>query len=140
MAFKRIFCAVDFSSGSVEAFRVAVETARLHDAVIHVFHVIEAEPVVNAGSLVVGLIEKANAAMEKLLESAQSSLDGLTVTSEVTTGAPFREIVARAREWKADLAVLGARGAATFEDIEPGQTVKGVVAQAPCSVLVVRGP
>jgi nucleotide-binding universal stress UspA family protein len=44
MAFKRILCAVDFSPGSLEAFRVAVEMARLYSGTLHLFHAIEAQP------------------------------------------------------------------------------------------------
>jgi nucleotide-binding universal stress UspA family protein len=138
VAFKRILCAVDFSPDSVEAFTVAVKMARREPAALHLLHVIEAEPVVNVGEVVVRVVENANAAMKKLLESAGPSLAGLSPTTEVITGAAFHEIVDRARAWRADLAVLGARGAATLEDLEPGETVKGVVEQAPCSVLVVR--
>jgi hypothetical protein len=39
--------AVDFSRESLEAFRVAVEMARLHSRALYIFHVIEAQPVVS---------------------------------------------------------------------------------------------
>jgi universal stress protein A len=145
MAFKRILCAVDFSRESLEAFRVAIETARLHSASLHIFHVIEAQPVLSEWLPINGMsevttkiVEKASATMEALIASVQSSLDGLSFTTEVTSGRAFVEIVNRAREWNADLIVLGAKGAALLEKIVVGSTAERVLKEADCSVLVVR--
>jgi nucleotide-binding universal stress UspA family protein len=136
MSFKRILCAVDFSHGSLEAFRVAVEMARLYRGSLHLFHAIEAQPAVPS-EVVVEIVKRANAAMEELVASAQSSLDGPAFTSEITSGRAFVEIVSRAREWKADLIVLGSKGTGSLEDMIIG-TVEQVTMKAPCSVLVVR--
>ena len=137
MAFKRILCAVDFSPGSLEAFRVAVEMARLHSGALHLFHAIEAQPA-GPGEVVIEIVQKANAAMEGLVASARSSLKGLAFTSEVTSGKAFVEIVNRAREWNADLIVLGSKGTTSLEEIVVGGTAEAVMKQASCSVLVVR--
>jgi nucleotide-binding universal stress UspA family protein len=137
MAFKRILCAVDFSHDSIEAFHVAVEMARLHAGSLHLFHVIEAQPAVT-GDVVIEIVQKANAAIEGLVASAQSSLHGLAFTSEVTSGKAFAEIVNRAREWRADLIILGSKGTTSLEEIIVGGTAEQVTREAPCSVLVVR--
>jgi universal stress protein A len=137
MRFKRILCAVDFSPDSLEAFRVAVETARLHSGSLHIFHVIEAQPAVPP-QVEIRIVEEANAAMEKLVAPAGSSLDGLAFTTEVTSGQAFVEIVERAREWRADLIVLGSKGITSLEEIIIGGTAENVMKGAPCSVLVVR--
>ena len=137
MRFKRILCAVDFSPDSLAAFDVAVETARLYSASLHIFHVIEAQPAVPP-QVEIRIIEEANAAMEKLVASAESSLDGLAFTTEVTSGQAFVEIVERAREWRADLIVLGSKGITSLEEIIIGGTAENVMKEAPCSVLVVR--
>src|SRR5262245_8265920 len=141
MAFKRILCGVDFSRGSLEAFRIAVETARIYGGSLHLIHVIEAQPVVSElqpidamGKMTVEIEEKAAAAMEALVSSASPSLDVLATTSEVTTGRAFVEIVGRAREWKADLIVLGAIGAATpLGEAVVGGTADRVMKEADCS-------
>jgi universal stress protein A len=137
MRFKRILCAVDFSPDSLAAFDVAVETARLYSASLHIFHVIEAQPAVPP-QVEIRIVEEANAAMEKLVASAESSLDGLAFTTEVTSGQAFVEIVERAREWRADLIVLGSKGITSLEEIIIGGTAENVMKEAPCSVLVVR--
>lgn len=137
MPFKRILCAVDFSPDSLAAFDVAVETARLYSASLHIFHVIEAQPAVPP-QVEIRIVEEANAAMEKLVASAESSLDGLAFTTEVTSGQAFFEIVERAREWRAGLIVLGSTGITSLEEIIIGGTAENVMKEAPCSVLVVR--
>jgi nucleotide-binding universal stress UspA family protein len=137
MRFNRILCGVDFSPDSLAAFRIAVETAQLNSASLHLFHVIEAQPTAS-GEVLIEIVKRANAAMETLVESAQSSLEGLAFTTEVTSGRAFVEIVRRAREWKADLTVLGSKGTTSLEQIIMGGTAEGVVKEAPCSVLVVR--
>jgi nucleotide-binding universal stress UspA family protein len=137
MRFRRILCAVDFSTDSLEGFRVTVEMARLHSAAIHVFHVIETLPVAPAEAEI-RLLEKAHTAMEALVASQRESLDGLMFTADVSTGSAFAEIVNRAREWQADLIVLGAKGVSTLEELVIGGTAEHVVKEAPCSVFVVR--
>jgi nucleotide-binding universal stress UspA family protein len=135
--FKRILCAVDFSADSLEAFRAAADMARLHAASLHLLHVIEAQPVMPAG-VEIRIIDEANAALEKLLASAGSSLDGLALTTEVTNGLASVEIVEHARQWKPDLVVLGSKGITSLEEIIVGSTAENVLKEAPCSVLIVR--
>jgi universal stress protein A len=145
MAFKRILCAVDFSETSLEAFRLAAEIARRFASGLYVLHVIEARPVapgligVDAvGEMAVELEEKATAALESLVESSASDLEGISLTLEVTAGRAFVEILNHARYWAADLIVLGAKGATALEQIVVGSTAERVMKDAPCSTLIVR--
>jgi universal stress protein A len=135
VTFRRILCAVDFSRDSLEAFRAAVELARLRSGAVHVLHVIEAQ-LPGSGEVIIELTKKANAAMAELIASAPSK--DLALSSEVTSGDAAIEIVDQAKEWRADLVVLGARGVILIEDIVVGGTAEGVTRGAPCSVLVVR--
>jgi universal stress protein A len=144
MAFKRILCAVDFSETSLEAFRQAVELARLFASQLYVLHVIEARPVVSgligideAGEMAVELEEKATAALESLVTS--SDLEGVPLSLEITAGRAFVEILNHARDRQADLIALGAKGATALEQIIIGGTAERVMKDALCSVLIVRG-
>jgi nucleotide-binding universal stress UspA family protein len=137
MPFKRVLCAVDFSRDSLEAFGSATDIARLHSGALLLFHVIEAQPAVPV-DVTLDILNKANIAMEGLVASAQSSLEGITFTSSIATGLAFREIVDRAREWRSDLVVLGAKGHSLLEETVVGGTAEAVLKEAPCSVLVVR--
>jgi universal stress protein A len=137
MPFKRILCAVDFSRDSLEAFRAATEIARPHSGRLHLFHVVEAQPAAPP-EVTLEILQRANTAMEGLVASEQSSLEGLTVTTEVGSGLAFREIVDKAREWRADLVSLGSKGHDLFEELVVGGTAEAVLKEAPCSVLVLR--
>ena len=146
MGFKRILCAVDFSESSVEAFRRAVELARYGASQLYVLHIIEAQPVVRdfigidqAGEMAVTLEEKATAALESLLAASSADLEGVPLKAEVTSGRALVEILKRARDWDADLIALGAKGATSLEQIVLGGTAEGVMKNAPCSILIVRG-
>ena len=137
MKFKRIICAIDFSPGASEAFRVSAELARACSGALLLFHVTEIPPAL-PGEAVIKIVKKANEAMQALLTSARSSLHALDVNTEVTSGLASVEIVNRAREWQADLIVLGSKGTTSLEEIILGGTAEAVTKEAPCSVLVVR--
>jgi nucleotide-binding universal stress UspA family protein len=132
MNFKRILCAVDFSPASVKAFEAAVELARTFKAQLHVMHVVEAEPSVPDFALE----EKAIAAMNALTSSVEA--DDIDLTSEVTIGTAFVEILKRANEGAVDLISLGTKGLTLIEERVFGGTAKRVFNEAPCSVLAVR--
>src|SRR5262245_10896026 len=132
MNFKRILCAVDFSPTSVKAFEAAVELARSFKAQLHVMHVVEAEsPVPNFA-----LEQRAVDAMTALISSAVT--DDIELTTEVTTGTAFVEILNRARERSVDLVSMGTKGLRLLEERVFGGTAKRVFDEAPCSVLAIR--
>jgi nucleotide-binding universal stress UspA family protein len=60
------------------------------------------------------------------------------VSEEVISGSPQRAIVERAKEWGADLIVLGSHGYGFWSRALLGSVSTSVVNHAPCSVLVVR--
>jgi len=57
--------------------------------------------------------------------------------AEVRLGIPAAEIVCAAREWPADVVVMGSRGRTGIERLLLGSVARGVLQSAPCSVLVV---
>ena len=59
--------------------------------------------------------------------------------ARVVDGEPRHVIAATAREWGADLIVVGARGLGAFGRLLLGSVSTAVVHHAPCPVLVVRG-
>ena len=134
MKFNRILCAVDFSQASVKAFEAAVELARSFKAELHVIHVIESEPSVPD----LNLEQKAIAAMDALVQPAMTDDADLQMTTEVTTGAAYTEILNRARESRVDLIAIGAKGLRLLEEGLLGGTVRRVFTGAPCAVLAVR--
>lgn len=82
---------------------------------------------------------------KKILERAESHIKTTfsepvsDLTTEVVMGSPARVIVNRAREWEADLIVVGSHGAGFWSRMLLGSVSNSVVHHAPCSVLVARG-
>jgi universal stress protein A len=147
MAFGRILCAVDFSETSLAAFQQAAEIAQFGGEELYLLHSIEAQPFVSdlvgineMGETAVELEEKATRAMESLVASSDSALEGIPLIIEVTIGRAYIEILNHARKWRVDLIVLGARGATSLEQLVIGSTAEHVMKAAPCSVLIVRQP
>ena len=76
----------------------------------------------------------------RMVESVERrlSLMGLTVSGRVEDGDPREVLVRKALEWRGDAIFMGARGLSRWERPILGSVSSAVVAQAPCSVEVVR--
>lgn len=75
--------------------------------------------------------------VEKLLQSYQEMLPCQSKL-EIVSGEPAEEILRLANIYKADLIAIGCRGLTGLKRILEGSVSSEVVAEAPCSVLVVR--
>jgi len=64
---------------------------------------------------------------------------GLAVETAVRDGEPGPAVVEEAREWGADLVVIGSRGHMGLRRLLEGSVSRYVVDHAPCPVEVVRG-
>lgn len=60
------------------------------------------------------------------------------MTTKIVEGIPKDAIVQEARDWGADLIVLGSPGYGRVRRVFLGSVACAVVAKAPCSVQVVR--
>ncbi len=145
MPYKRILCAVDFSDHSNAAFYRALDLAERSEAKLFLLHALEVQPLLSRwmaheglSRLTMEIEAKAQEALDSLTENVQERLANLHVRTEITSGKAFVEILENALVWNADLIVLGARGAGSLEDAVLGRTVDRVVADAECSVLIVR--
>ena len=143
MKFKRILCGVDFLPASITAFETALELAQSFQAALHLLHVIEVYPVVpvspvpNAEDATMSLEEKAAEAMEALLTQEAVPFEGAPLTTEITRGRAYVELLNRARDFQADLIILGATGHPLPEEAIGGGTAEHVFKGASCSVLMV---
>jgi nucleotide-binding universal stress UspA family protein len=79
------------------------------------------------------ILEDAANAIKKHYEGIQ-----LNLSTEVLFGSPESRIVEAAREFRADLVVVGSHGYSTWERLLLGSVSDAVVHHVPCSVLVVR--
>ena len=62
----------------------------------------------------------------------------LSIETEVRLGGPARVIVDEAKEWNADLIVVGSHGRGFLGRLTLGSVSDAIVHHAPCSVLIAR--
>ena len=86
------------------------------------------------------LLDRAKASVRQNLESAAGCLRGLggSVTTEIVLGNPRQGINAFARDWQADLVMVGSNELRDWERLVLGSTARSVLRHAPCSVEIVR--
>lgn len=88
--------------------------------------------------------EAEHSAAEKILSDAAEKLrkkfPTATVLAEILEGYPKDRIVQFAREWSADMLILGSHGRSGFVHFMLGSVSKAATAHAPCSVLIVKVP
>lgn len=140
---KTIFFATDFSAASEDAFREAVEMAKVRGEKMVIAHVIATPGLVGYG---VG--EVAEFTEARIREGCQEGLNalktkaelaGVKATTTLLTGTPHDEIANAAEEEGADLIVLGTHGRTGVSKFVLGSVAARVMCEAPCPVLTVRG-
>jgi nucleotide-binding universal stress UspA family protein len=80
----------------------------------------------------------ASAVVESAAEDIRMKAPGLAVTTKAVEGNPRDAILEEAREWGADLIVVGSHGYGRLKRMVLGSVAGAVVADAPCSVHVAR--
>ncbi len=134
-----ILCPVDFSRASAGALRQAAALAQSFEAQLVVAHVVEPQPVppyVNAQAKADESVQ-ALAALDALVDSIQLTPRPETLISH---GRAFTRINELAREFAADLLVMGTTGLSGLERLLLGSVTERVLRDAPCPVLAHRDP
>ena len=75
----------------------------------------------------------------RVLDASGAAVPGATVETLMPTGDPRELILDTAKEWPADLIVLGSHGLGGFDRFLMGSVSESVAVHAHCSVEVVRG-
>ncbi|MDH3211423.1 MAG: universal stress protein [Myxococcales bacterium] len=144
MTLRTLLVPVDFSEDSTAALEMAVDLAKALGARIRLLHVFHSPPEIYAPY---GGIQPAIPGMAEIPEAAMRCLDlelekvreaGSEAEGEVREGLPSDAIVAAAREWDADLIVMGTRGHTGLEHVLLGSVAERTLHKAPCPVLTVR--
>lgn len=128
--FKRILLALDESEKAWRAVGITADIAARYGAEVRVEHVLDEPQAGNEenGDALVG-------AAVRHLEDA-----GVTADGEVrpAAGRIAEQLISAAREFDADLIVMGSRGMSELGAAMLGSTSHEVLEQAHCPVLVVR--
>jgi nucleotide-binding universal stress UspA family protein len=150
----RILLAVDGSDVSKLAARAVKERPWPPGSVVRVLHVVQplypppAAPwTFSVGTMLTAddfgmldmearMLEDARRMVRRTGESLASP--GLHTEVETVLADPREGIIDQAKDWKADLIILGSHGRTGFKRWIMGSVAESVVRHAPCSVEVVR--
>lgn len=142
MAFKKILVAIDDNPIAAHAVDVGGELAGLAGAELGLVHVIDPE-LVNAADTGMQPAVLEAAARDEAHKMIGAFRGRLSLTSPVQgfvqVGAAASEIVQAAKDWPADMIVIGSHGRSGIRRALLGSVAEGVMRQASCPVLVVRG-
>jgi nucleotide-binding universal stress UspA family protein len=139
-AFGRVMIAVDKSATSEWALAVGGRLAARLGAAVALTHVVDVTKgfAPEFGVLDDRILDELKAAGEQLLQAAASTLPaGLTVTRVLREGDPATAVVTAAREWRADLLVVGTHAHGVIAKFLLGSTAEAVVRRAHCPVVTV---
>jgi nucleotide-binding universal stress UspA family protein len=141
MSFNRILVTVENSPIAAHAVDVGIELARSLKAEIALIRVTESPTAygVDAGISARELMAQARREDQKLLAGVRERLSlPASVQEFLPAGDPATEIVNAAKEWPADIIVLGSHGRGGVSRALLGSVAEAVTRHAPCPVLVVR--
>lgn len=147
----KILIATDGSEYSRAAARESCETfARTKETEVKVVSVYEnsfpiaGEPFALSADYQQQIENEARAMAGKYAAEAKEIIregcPDVALTTEIRQGSPGREIVEAARDWPADLIIVGSHGRGFWGRMLVGSTSDAVMHHAPCSVMIVRRP
>ena len=158
MSFHQILVAIDQSNLCEAVFSQALNLAELNKARLMLLHCINSEiigestitmplemglysPMVNAAyenqnNIMQQRLEESKAMLRRYCETATSR--GITTEFDYKIGDPGQYLCQVARNWGADLIVLGRRGHKGLTEVFLGSVSNYVLHYAHCSVLVVQ--
>jgi len=142
LSIRRILVPVDFSDASRGVLEYALDVARDRGAEVLLVHVVglPVAPFDPAYGVAADprMIHDLEAAAAEGLARLAAEFPGVALRTRVLTGGPSREIVREAREWNADLVVVGTHGRTGLRHVFLGSVAENVVRLAPCPVLTLR--
>jgi nucleotide-binding universal stress UspA family protein len=141
--FQRILVPVDGSETSTKALDAAIGLARAMDGQVRVLHAVDELMYLTGYEYSGELLAAAREAAKQVLDDAQARTKAAGVACDAQLiddlGPRLGESVARAaREWKADLIVLGTHGRRGLNRLLLGSGAEQVIRLAPVPVMVVR--
>lgn len=154
----RILVAVDNSESNQQVFDEAVSLAKLTDASLMLLHVLSTfdeqyvDPLFLQPTILYPQLQRDNSRYlldwEKLKENRfnwlkwlcqQATQLGVKAEFSQNIGEPSRMICDIARNWEADVIVIGRRGRQGISELLMGSVSNYVLHHAPCSVFTIQG-
>jgi nucleotide-binding universal stress UspA family protein len=144
---RRILVPTDFGECSAPALRYAVELADKFGAELILLHVVHdlalampdaVMPTPVPAPDLTQLIDAGKTGLANLI--ARENLGRLRPRTEVRVGSPVPEIVAAAKDLRADLLCVGTHGRTGLAHLLLGSQAERIIREAPCPVLTVKPP
>jgi nucleotide-binding universal stress UspA family protein len=140
MSFRRILIALDDSAIATHAVEVGTELAMALKAQAAFVYVIDParafQP--DSGIPAAEWLATLKREGESLLATAAQRTAEPPAWRFLREGKPADQILAAAREWEADVIVIGTHGRSGISRLVLGSTAESVVRHAPCPVLIIR--
>ena len=141
--FQRVLVPVDFSVCTLETLRFAKALAENSNAVVDVLHVVQPglgrnEAVMPGPGLIRTLIEGARLELKRLVGILWANEPRAAVSIRVREGRADEVILCEAASTHASLIVMGMRDRSWLSKLLRRHTVKHVMQNAPCPVMVLR--
>ncbi len=156
--FRHILVAIDNSPAGEKVFQAALSLAEALGSRLMLLHVLSAEesgspqfPMIPLPEYYPGLSDQTLALYEEQLHtyeqqglerlqqrSKQAMAQGISTEMMQVTGQVGRTICRTAKEWKADLILVGRRGHSGLNELLVGSISNYVMHHAPCSVMVIH--
>lgn len=139
MSFRKILIAVDGEPLADHAAEVGIELASSLGAEIGLVYVVEPALSQAPGIQPADLIAEDEREGRRVLDRLRHLLPPDRLRAEfIHAGRPASEIVRTAKEWAADVIVIGSHGRHGFQRALLGSVAEEVMRHAPCPVLVLR--
>jgi nucleotide-binding universal stress UspA family protein len=143
MKIAKIIAPTDLSKLSRAALRYAMDLAVAQDAEVVVYHVISEDgdwfDKDDALNPAMALVPKQKQRLAEFVKENCAEFFGKVKIDEIVeVGVPYKEIVHKAEEEKADLIVMSTHGRTGMEQVMVGSVTAKVVARATCPVLSIR--
>ena len=139
---RRILCGIDFSAGSKNAARAALDLAHMSHGTVTLFHAfdlpISAIDAGEAAAAALGPIERETDAMLQALRRELEQQAGPSIQLAHGLGSAAETILRHARDHAFDMIVVGTHGRSGLRRVFLGSVAENVLRHAPCPVLVVR--
>jgi nucleotide-binding universal stress UspA family protein len=142
VAYQRIVCPLDFSTGSRATLEAAASLAAESGGRVTAAHIVEIPPEL-VGQPTPDLAEYRAMCFEQARRCLKAMTAPLRNTCGIDelllAGKPAREILRLAEEQQTDLIVMGVQGRGAIDRLLFGSVTQQVVRQAGCPVLTLHG-
>jgi len=136
--FKRILIAVDGEPVAAHAAEIGIQLACCLGAEVAFIHAVDPALTYAPGLAPEELIAEGERDGRRVLAGFQGLSPQRAALEFIRVGKPAHEILSVAKEWPADLIVIGSHGRGGIPRVLLGSVAEAVMRHASCPVLVIR--